>query len=239
MYTTHHKNTLNSFGTLKRAFPRMKQAVYPNERSNVVHGQHLHFTQIPMHEEMFQEMGLIKGFYVTIRFEEGFKDFCRNKVKIAWFATLETKMLVTMDVTLVVAWVASCLSWWLLDPGWSLTLELCEFLYWLVMHHALLIVWGLHWRWKFGPTVVEAIYEGMEISVLANVMNIFKCKCQCAKHFIYVIAKKLTLIFLIFASNSILFIGIQALCIFLRKSRDANLQSFKTQYCKLTLQMTT
>ena len=132
----HHTSpkNLNSFGTLKRAFPRMKQAVYPNERRpNVVHGQHLHFTRIPMHEEMFQEMRLIKGFHVTIWFEEGFKDFSRNEVKIAWFATLETEMLVTMGITLVVAWVAGCLSWWLLDPSWSLTMELCEFLYWLVI----------------------------------------------------------------------------------------------------------
>ena len=64
---------VDEFHTLKRAFPRVKQTLYPTERPDVVPGQHLHFTQIPMYEKTSQDTGLTEGFHVTIRFDGEYK----------------------------------------------------------------------------------------------------------------------------------------------------------------------
>ena len=56
----------HKFRSLRRAFPRVKQTLYPIERPDAVPGQYLHFTQIPMYEKTSQAIGLTEGFHVTI-----------------------------------------------------------------------------------------------------------------------------------------------------------------------------
>ena len=40
-------NEIHEFQSVRRAFPRTKQILYPSERLDAVPGQHLHFTQNP------------------------------------------------------------------------------------------------------------------------------------------------------------------------------------------------
>ena len=74
---------IHEFRTLRRAFPRTKQLLYPSERPDAVPGQHLHFTQIPMYEKVSQDTGLAEGFHVTIRFDGEYKKLSRQEVKTA------------------------------------------------------------------------------------------------------------------------------------------------------------
>ena len=74
---------IQEFRTLRHAFPRTKQVLYPSERPDAVLGQHLHFTQIPMYEKTSQEMGLTEGFHVTIQFDGEYKQLNRKEVKLA------------------------------------------------------------------------------------------------------------------------------------------------------------
>ena len=76
-------NEIEEFRSLRRAFPRTKQFLYPTERPDAVTGQHLHFTQIPMYEKTSQDTGLTEGFYVTIRFDGDYKKLNRKEVKSA------------------------------------------------------------------------------------------------------------------------------------------------------------
>jgi hypothetical protein len=69
------------FMTLRRAFPRVPQMLYPNERPDAVPGNHLHFTQLPRLEKVDPTMGLSKGFQVTIRFDYGFKGIARQDAR--------------------------------------------------------------------------------------------------------------------------------------------------------------
>lgn len=76
-----HISTLASeveeFRILHWAFPRTKQILYPRECSDVVTGQHLHFTQTPMFEKVSLDMGLVDGF------DEEFKTLTKKDIKIA------------------------------------------------------------------------------------------------------------------------------------------------------------
>ena len=74
---------IQEFRSLRRAFPRTKQILFPNERPDVVSGQHLHFTQIPMYEKISQDTGLTEGFHVTIRFDGEYKKLNQKEVKTA------------------------------------------------------------------------------------------------------------------------------------------------------------
>ena len=76
-------NEIQEFHSLRRAFPRTKQMLYPTERPDAVPGQHLHFTQIPMYENISQDTGLTEGFHVTIRFDGEYKQLSRQEVKTA------------------------------------------------------------------------------------------------------------------------------------------------------------
>ena len=74
---------IQEFRSLRRAFPRTKQLLYPSERPDAVPGQHLHFTQVPMYEKISQVTGLTEGFHVTIRFDGEYKKLSRKEVKAA------------------------------------------------------------------------------------------------------------------------------------------------------------
>ena len=74
---------IQEFRTIRRAFPRTKQTLYPAERPDAVPGQHLHFTQVPMYEKISQDTGLTEGFHVTIRFDGEYKKLSRQEVKNA------------------------------------------------------------------------------------------------------------------------------------------------------------
>ena len=69
------------FKTLRRAFPRVPQVFYPNERPDAVPGNHLHFTQLPKLEKADPTTGLSEGFQVTIRFDYGFKGISRQDAR--------------------------------------------------------------------------------------------------------------------------------------------------------------
>jgi hypothetical protein len=69
------------FMTLRRAFPRVPQMLYPNERPDAVPGNHFHFTQLPRLEKVDPTTGLSEGFQVTIRFDHGFKDIARQDAR--------------------------------------------------------------------------------------------------------------------------------------------------------------
>jgi hypothetical protein len=77
-------NEIHEFRSLRRAFLRTKQFLYPNERPDAVIGQHLHFTQIPMYEKTSQDTGLTEGFHITIRFDGEYKKLNRKEVKTAY-----------------------------------------------------------------------------------------------------------------------------------------------------------
>ena len=72
---------IQDFRTLRRAFLCTKQIVFPTKRPDAVPGQHLHYTQIPMYEKIFQYTGLTEGFHVTIRFDGEYKKLNRREVK--------------------------------------------------------------------------------------------------------------------------------------------------------------
>ena len=74
---------IQEFRSIRRAFPRTKQTLYPAERPDAVPGQHLHFTQVPMYEKISQNTGLTEGFHVTIRFDGDYKKLSRQEVKTA------------------------------------------------------------------------------------------------------------------------------------------------------------
>jgi hypothetical protein len=76
-------NEVREFRTLRSAFPRTKQCLYPHERPDAVPGQHLHFTQVPMYETISPDTGLTDGFHVTIRFDGDYKQLNRKEVKSA------------------------------------------------------------------------------------------------------------------------------------------------------------
>ena len=81
---------IQEFRSLRRAFPKIKQSLYPSERPDAVPGQHLHFTQIPMYEKTAQDTGLTEGFHVTIRFDGEYKMLTRKEVKAACMERLRT-----------------------------------------------------------------------------------------------------------------------------------------------------
>jgi hypothetical protein len=74
---------VHEFRSLRRAFLRTKQRLFPNERPDAVSGQHLHFTQIPRYEKISNNTGLTDGFHVTIRFDGEYKTLTRQEVKLA------------------------------------------------------------------------------------------------------------------------------------------------------------
>ena len=76
-------NKIHEFHTVRRAFPRIQQLLYPSERPDAVPGQHLHFTQIPMYEKISLDTGLTEGFHITIRFFGEYKKLSRREVKSA------------------------------------------------------------------------------------------------------------------------------------------------------------
>ena len=90
---------VREFRSLRRAFPRTAQFLYPNERPDVVPGQHLHFTQIPMYETISNDTGLTDGFHVTIRFDGEYKQLNRKEVKSACMERLRL-----MDIPLGTAY---------------------------------------------------------------------------------------------------------------------------------------
>ena len=68
---------IQEFWSLRGAFPRVKQILYPTEQPDAVPSQHLHFMQIPMYEKTSQDTGLTEGFHVTIRLNGEYK-------KLSW-----------------------------------------------------------------------------------------------------------------------------------------------------------
>ena len=66
------------FNTLRRAFPRVSQLLYPSERPDAIPSNHLQFTQLPRHEKVNPSTGLSEGFHVTICFDYGFKSISRQ-----------------------------------------------------------------------------------------------------------------------------------------------------------------
>ena len=87
------------FQTLRRAFPRVPQVCFPNERPDAVPGHHLNFTQIPRQERVDPTTGLSEGFHVTFRFDYGFKSMNRQEVRGACLERLRI-----MDVPLGTAY---------------------------------------------------------------------------------------------------------------------------------------
>ena len=83
-------NEIQEFRSLRRAFSRTKQFLYPNECPDAVTRQHLHFTQIPMYEKISQDTGLTEGFHVTIRFDGEYKKLNRREVKTACLERLRS-----------------------------------------------------------------------------------------------------------------------------------------------------
>ena len=76
------------FKTLRRAFPRVPQTLYPNERPDAVPGNHLHFTQVPRQEKVDPATGLSEGFHITIRYDHGFKGITHQEARRACVARL-------------------------------------------------------------------------------------------------------------------------------------------------------
>lgn len=74
---------IHEFRTIRRAFPRTQQVLYPSERPDAVPGQHLYFTQVPMYEKIVHDTGLTDGFHVTLRFDGAYKQLSRWEVKAA------------------------------------------------------------------------------------------------------------------------------------------------------------
>ena len=87
------------FMTLRRAFPRVPQLLYPSERPDAVPGNHLHFTQLPRLEKVAPTTGLSEGFQVTIRFDYGFKGITRQDARGACLERLRQ-----MDIPLGTAY---------------------------------------------------------------------------------------------------------------------------------------
>jgi hypothetical protein len=81
---------IEEFRSLRHAFPRTRQTLYPSERPDVVPGQHLHLTQIPRYETISHDTGLTEGFHITIRFDGAYKQLSRREVKIACIEKLKT-----------------------------------------------------------------------------------------------------------------------------------------------------
>ena len=92
-------NEVREFRTLRRAFPRTTQCLYPHERPDAVPGQHLHFTQVPMYETTSPDTGLTDGFHATIRFDGKYKQLNRKEVKTACMERLRL-----MDIPLGTAY---------------------------------------------------------------------------------------------------------------------------------------
>ena len=73
------KNFLNSMSII----PKGTSTPLPYEGPNLVLGYHLHFTQLPRHEKLKQDTGLSKGFHITIRFDNGFKNMSKGNAQSA------------------------------------------------------------------------------------------------------------------------------------------------------------
>jgi hypothetical protein len=80
---------IHEFRSLRHAFPRTRQLLYPSERPDAVPGQHLHLTQLPRYEKISHDTGLIEGFHVTIRFDGEYKQLNRREVKLACIERLK------------------------------------------------------------------------------------------------------------------------------------------------------
>ena len=80
---------VQEFRSLRHAFPRTKQILYPSERPDAVSGQHLHLTQIPRYEKISHDTGLTEGFHVTIRFDGDYKKLSRKESKAACIERLK------------------------------------------------------------------------------------------------------------------------------------------------------
>lgn len=72
---------VEEFQTLRCAFPRMTQWFCPHERPDTVLGHYLHFTHLPHHEKVNPRTSLSDDFYMTIRFDKGFKNISRSEEK--------------------------------------------------------------------------------------------------------------------------------------------------------------
>ena len=70
---------IQEFRSLRHAFPRTKQILYPSERLDAVPGQHLHLTQIRRYEKVSNDTGRTEGFHVTIRFDGEYKKLSRKE----------------------------------------------------------------------------------------------------------------------------------------------------------------
>ena len=80
---------VHEFRSIRRAFPRTSQILYPSERPDAVPGQHLHLTQLPRYEKISLTTGLTEGFHITIRFDGAYKQLSRREVKIACIERLK------------------------------------------------------------------------------------------------------------------------------------------------------
>ena len=63
--------------------PKGTSTPLPYKGPNLVLGYHLHFTQLPRHEKLKQDTGLSKGFHITIRFDNGFKNMSKGNAQSA------------------------------------------------------------------------------------------------------------------------------------------------------------
>ena len=77
------------FKTFRRAFPRVPQILYPNERPDAVPGNHLHFTQVPRQEKVDPTTSLSEGFHITIRYDHGFNGITRQEARRACVTRLQ------------------------------------------------------------------------------------------------------------------------------------------------------
>lgn len=80
---------IQEFWSLRYAFPRTRQILYPTERPNAVPGQHLHLTQLPRYENISHDTGLTDGFHITISFDGAYKLLSRREVKLACIERLK------------------------------------------------------------------------------------------------------------------------------------------------------
>lgn len=76
-------NEVQESQSLRHAFPRTKQTLYPSARPDAIPRHHLHFTQIPMYDKISQDAGLIDNFHITIRFGSEYKKLNQREVKAA------------------------------------------------------------------------------------------------------------------------------------------------------------
>ena len=81
------------------SFPTSCQKLYPNKRLDAVSGQYLHFTQVPHHEKVNQEIGFSKGYQIMIQCDTCLKTMNKVDVKSVCHKTLQNRILLGTNYT--------------------------------------------------------------------------------------------------------------------------------------------